>query len=61
MKLYSFLLQIELVQFDSTWIDHSAQYRWIQVVYQIGKFIAQSSREWIQVEKVWILVFFQVN
>ncbi|XP_044737687.1 battenin-like [Chrysoperla carnea] len=50
---------IELVQFDSTWIDHSAQYRWIQVVYQIGKFIAQSSREWIKVEKVWILVFFQ--
>uniref|UniRef100_A0A182U508 Battenin n=1 Tax=Anopheles melas TaxID=34690 RepID=A0A182U508_9DIPT len=49
----------ELVYFPGIWLSQSAQYRWYQVIYQIGVFISRSSVNLIQFRQVWIMAVFQ--
>lgn len=57
------LFQYELIFFPSIWLDHSAQYRWLQVDYQVGVFISRSSVNFFETKHIWfmsILQFFNV-
>uniref|UniRef100_A0A182QYB2 Battenin n=1 Tax=Anopheles farauti TaxID=69004 RepID=A0A182QYB2_9DIPT len=49
----------ELVYFPGIWLSQSAQYRWYQVIYQIGVFISRSSVNLIQFRHVWVMAVFQ--
>ncbi|XP_053680490.1 battenin isoform X1 [Anopheles nili] len=49
----------ELVYFPGIWLSQSSQYRWYQVIYQIGVFISRSSVNLIQFRHVWIMAVFQ--
>lgn len=53
------LFQLELVHFKNIWLDHEAQYRWLQVDYQIGVFISRSSVNLVKINKIWILAVLQ--
>lgn len=48
-----------MVNFEGIWIDHDAQYRWLNVDYQIGVFISRSSVTWFTINKIWLLAVFQ--
>lgn len=48
-----------MVQFDNIWLEHSQQYRWLQVDYQIGVFISRSSVNLIQFNQIWIMSVLQ--
>lgn len=45
--------------FPGIWLSQSGQYRWYQVIYQIGVFISRSSVNLIQFRHVWIMAVFQ--
>lgn len=45
--------------FPGIWLSQSAQYRWYQVIYQIGVFISRSSVNLVQFRHVWIMAVFQ--
>ncbi|XP_052888711.1 battenin isoform X2 [Anopheles moucheti] len=49
----------ELLYFPGIWLSQSGQYRWYQVIYQIGVFISRSSVNLIQFRHVWIMAVFQ--
>lgn len=49
----------ELTYFPNIWLTHSEQYRWLQVVYQIGVFLSRSSVNLFVVHKLWLLAVFQ--
>lgn len=49
----------ELVNFENTFLDKEAQYRWLCVDYQIGVFISRSSVNLIKFKHIWILSVFQ--
>lgn len=49
----------ELIYFDNIWLDQKAQYRWLQVDYQIGVFISRSSVNVFQLNRIWIMSVFQ--
>ncbi|XP_037957030.1 battenin [Teleopsis dalmanni] len=49
----------ELVFFDNTFLDKDAQYRWLNVDYQIGVFISRSSVNLFQLNKIWLMSVFQ--
>lgn len=51
--------QFELIYFPNIWLDHSEQYRWLQVDYQIGVFISRSSVNIVQFNKLWLMAVFQ--
>lgn len=51
---------MELVDFKGIWLDHDAQYRWLQVDYQIGVFISRSSVNLVKINQVWIMSVFQL-
>ena len=53
--------QLELVYFPKIWLTLAEQYRWYQVVYQIGVMISRSSVNVIYFRKIWIMTVFQVN
>lgn len=53
--------QFELVYFEKIWLTHSEQYRWYQVIYQLGVFISRTSVSLFPIEKIWILTIFQVS
>ncbi|XP_022915502.1 battenin [Onthophagus taurus] len=50
----------ELINYDDTFIDHAAQYRWLQVDYQIGVFISRSSVNLIHIKNIWIMAILQL-
>lgn len=50
---------MELVYFKNIWLDHEAQYRWLQFDYQVGVFISRSSVNLVKVNKIWLLTVFQ--
>ncbi|GAB6022239.1 G1/S-specific cyclin cln3 [Chamberlinius hualienensis] len=50
---------VELIYFRDISISHDEQYRWYQVLYQIGVFISRSSVNFFQIEKLWILPILQ--
>ncbi|XP_076047498.1 CLN3 lysosomal/endosomal transmembrane protein, battenin isoform X2 [Oratosquilla oratoria] len=46
---------MELVYFPSlSWLDHHEQYRWYQVIYQVGVMISRSSVHCFQIHHIWI-------
>ncbi|XP_061401354.1 battenin-like [Musca vetustissima] len=49
----------ELVYFKDTFLDKAAQYRWLNVDYQIGVFISRSSVNVFQLNKIWLMSVFQ--
>lgn len=49
----------ELLYFKGIYLSHGEQYRWYQVLYQIGVFISRSSRSVFIVEKIWVLSILQ--
>uniref|UniRef100_A0AAG5CPE6 Battenin n=1 Tax=Anopheles atroparvus TaxID=41427 RepID=A0AAG5CPE6_ANOAO len=49
----------ELLYFPGIWLTQSGQYRWYQVIYQIGVFISRSSVNLIQFRHVWIMAVLQ--
>jgi len=53
--------QFELVYFEKIWLTHSEQYRWYQVIYQLGVFISRTSVNIFPIEKIWILTILQVS
>lgn len=48
-----------MIYFPNIWLDHSAQYRWLQVDYQIGVFISRSSVNIVQFKRLWLMAAFQ--
>ncbi|XP_055297133.1 battenin [Sitodiplosis mosellana] len=52
----------ELVYFKNieNWLDQPAQYRWLQVDYQIGVFISRSSVNVVKIDKIWLMAVFQL-
>lgn len=59
-SIYTFF-QFELVYFENIWLTHAEQYRWYQVLYQLGVFISRTSVNLFPIEKIWILTILQVN
>ncbi|XP_031627293.1 battenin [Contarinia nasturtii] len=49
----------ELVYFKNIWLDQPAQYRWLQVDYQIGVFVSRSSVNLVTINKIWLMSVFQ--
>ncbi|ALC43860.1 cln3 [Drosophila busckii] len=49
----------ELVYFENIFLDKAAQYRWLNVDYQIGVFISRSSVNIFQLNKIWLMSVFQ--
>lgn len=51
---------MELIHFKDIWIDHKAQYRWLQVDYQLGVFFSRSSVNLVKINKVWLMTVLQL-
>lgn len=49
----------ELVYFPGIFLDQSEQYRWYQVLYQVGVFISRSSVNLVQFKQVWVMAILQ--
>ncbi len=58
---FPFNLQVELISFEKIWLPIVQQYRWYQVIYQIGVFISRSSVNVVQIKRTWILAILQVK
>lgn len=52
--------QFELINFENIFLDHSSQYHWLQVDYQIGVFISRSSVNIFHIKQIWIMAVLQV-
>lgn len=50
---------MELIQFEIIWLDQEAQYRWLQVDYQVGVFFSRSSVNLVTVNNLWLLAILQ--
>lgn len=48
-----------MVYYPNIWINHQSQYRWFQVVYQVGVFVSRSSGNIIHLENMWWMPFWQ--
>ncbi|CAH8616090.1 unnamed protein product [Schistosoma bovis] len=51
----------ELLYFQNTRLTAPEQYRWYQVLYQIGVFLSRSSVSFIQFKTTWIMSLLQVK
>lgn len=51
---------LELIVFRNTKLTHKEQYRWLQVMYQVGVLISRSSVNVLQVRRLWLLPVLQV-
>lgn len=49
----------ELVTFDDIFLQIDAQYRWYNLVYQIGSMLSRSSVSFIQIDDSWMLALLQ--
>ncbi|KAK3889151.1 hypothetical protein Pcinc_006728 [Petrolisthes cinctipes] len=52
---------MELIYFpeDSAWLDHHEQYRWYQVMYQVGVLVSRSSVNCFTIYHIWKTSFLQ--
>lgn len=57
--VFCFYFQFELIYFDNIWLNQQAQYRWLQVDYQIGVFISRSSVNIMKINKIWLMAVLQ--
>ncbi|CAH8864271.1 unnamed protein product [Trichobilharzia szidati] len=53
------LLKFELMYFQNSHLTAPEQYRWYQVLYQLGVFISRSSVSFIHIENTWLLSLLQ--
>lgn len=51
--------QFELIYFPHVWINAKEQYRWFQVDYRIGVFIARSSVNLFKIKQIWVMALLQ--
>jgi battenin len=51
----------ELINFDNTFLKPSDQYRWLQVVYQVGVFLSRSSVNFFHIKHIWLMSVLQVR
>ncbi|XP_018571331.1 battenin [Anoplophora glabripennis] len=49
----------ELIQFKDSFVSQQAQYRWLQVTYQVGVFLSRSSVNLFHIRQTWIMTIFQ--
>ncbi|KAH0812387.1 hypothetical protein GEV33_010404 [Tenebrio molitor] len=49
----------ELINFDNTFLKPSDQYRWLQVVYQVGVFLSRSSVNFFHIKHIWLMSVLQ--
>jgi len=49
----------ELVYFNNIGLTYAEQYRWYQVLYQMGVFISRTSVNLFPIDKIWILTILQ--
>ncbi|CAH0777583.1 unnamed protein product [Bemisia tabaci] len=49
----------ELLYFRNIWLTHNDQYRWYQVLYQIGVFISRSSLTFVKFNQLWLFAVLQ--
>eukprot|EP00092_Neocalanus_flemingeri_P032193 GFUD01034989.1.p1 GENE.GFUD01034989.1~~GFUD01034989.1.p1 ORF type:complete len:425 (-),score=70.86 GFUD01034989.1:138-1412(-) len=49
----------ELVYFPEIFLNHSQQYRWYQLIYQVGVLISRSSLGIIVIKKIYLMSVFQ--
>ncbi|XP_071943062.1 battenin-like [Antedon mediterranea] len=51
---------VELIYFPTlTWMNHDDQYRWYQLVYQVGVFVSRSSIAVFTIKHLWVLPILQ--
>lgn len=50
---------LELIVFRNITLTHKEQYRWHQVMYQVGVLISRSSVNVVQIRKLWLLPILQ--
>ncbi|XP_060678509.1 battenin, partial [Hemiscyllium ocellatum] len=50
---------LELMFYRNIFLDHNAQYRWYQTIYQLGVFLSRSSAECVHLRRIWILAVLQ--
>uniref|UniRef100_L7M0A0 Battenin n=1 Tax=Rhipicephalus pulchellus TaxID=72859 RepID=L7M0A0_RHIPC len=50
---------LELIVFRNIKLTHKEQYRWLQVMYQVGVLISRSSVNIVQIRKLWLLPVLQ--
>lgn len=50
---------LELIVFRNITLTHKEQYRWLQVMYQVGVLISRSSVNIVQIRKLWLLPILQ--
>lgn len=44
-----------MIFFPNIWLDHAAQYRWLQVTYQFGVFVSRSSLSCFEINQIWLM------
>ncbi|RZC35953.1 CLN3 domain containing protein [Asbolus verrucosus] len=49
----------ELINFSNTFLKPSDQYRWLQVIYQVGVFLSRSSVNFFHIKHIWLMSVFQ--
>ncbi|BES95336.1 CLN3 protein [Nesidiocoris tenuis] len=49
----------ELVYIPKSFLDHSAQYRWFNTVYQLGVFLSRSSMNLLTINRIYLLAVLQ--
>ncbi|XP_063929498.1 battenin isoform X2 [Zophobas morio] len=49
----------ELINFDNTFLKPSDQYRWLQVLYQVGVFFSRSSVNFFHIRYIWVMSVLQ--
>jgi battenin len=52
---------LELIYFPDAGMTHDAQYRWLQVTYQLGVFASRSSSACFTIRYIWLLAVLQVR
>lgn len=57
---FSNFQQYELIYLPNIWLDRAAQYRWLQVDYQIGVFVSRSTVNLFTVKNIWLMSMFQM-
>ncbi|XP_054664686.1 battenin isoform X1 [Grus americana] len=51
---------LELLYFPASALTHGEQYRWYQLIYQVGVFASRSSLRCFRLRRVWVLALLQV-
>lgn len=57
MAIFSF--QFDLIFFPNIWLDHSKQYQYLQITYQIGVFVSRSSLAFFTTNALWMMALLQ--